>query len=185
MFEDIQAPEISFLGFTVRMTIMHIVTYFLFGFIFAFYNPFHQGVHTIELYPEYQVFFKTMDSIYVIGGGLFQIFRAPIIAASLYPFKDVFLGKKNGWLYLCGVMVALTLIGSVVPGPGSIEGLLYTNLPLALHLDGYPEVITQMIGFSYLVYYWEHNQSKKLTYAIVAVFLAIVFMLSMGVYVNL
>ena len=73
----------------------------------------------------------------------------------------------------------------MVAGSGSLEGYFYTTLPLALHLDGLPEVVTQMIGFSYLFCYWMRGGSKRLTYVIMAVFLAVVFMLSMGVYVNL
>jgi len=183
--ETRQVPKISFLGFVTRTTILHVITYFVFGFIFAFMNPLHQGVHTIELYPEYQFLFKSMDSLWVIGGGLLQIIRGPIIMAALYPYREVFLGRKNGWLLLAALMISLTLFGAVTAGPGSLEGYFYTNLLLELHLDGLPEVITQIIGFFFLVPLWEFNKSKWVNIGIVAAFVLIVFMLSMSVYVNM
>ena len=185
MMETRQVPKISFLGFVTRTTILHVITYFAFGFIFAFMNPLHQGVHTIELFPEYQFLFKSIDSLWVIGGGLLQIIRGPIIMAALYPYREVFLGRKNGWLLLAALMISLTLLGAVVAGPGSLEGYFYTNMPLELHLDGMPEVITQMIGFSFLVPIWEFNKSKWVNVGFIAAFVLIVFMLSMGVYVNI
>jgi len=59
------------------------------------------------------------------------------------------------------------------------------NLPMELHLDGLLEVITQIIGFSFLVPLWEFNKSKWINIGIIAAFVLIVFMLSMGVYVNM
>jgi len=63
--------------------------------------------------------------------------------------------------------------------------IFLSNMPLVLHLDGLPEVITQIIGFSFLVPLWEFKKSKWVNIGIVAAFVLIVFMLSMGVYVNM
>jgi hypothetical protein len=41
--------------------------------------------------------------------------------------------------------------------PGSIEGLIYTNTPLAEHLIGVPEVTIQMLAFSWLFFIWERK----------------------------
>lgn len=180
-----EIDQTSILGFVARTTVLHIVTYFFFGLIFAFFNPFHQGVHTIELFPEYAFLFRSMESNWVIAGAALQVFRGPFLMAPLYYFRSTFLGEERGWTKLCGVLVCLTLLGSVTAGPGSIEGMFYTNLPMKLHLDGYPEVITQILAFSYLVPYLEkRKENKKLVYGLTAVCVIIVALLSYAVYLN-
>ena len=42
-----------------------------------------------------------------------------------------------------------------------------------------------MLGFSLLVPFWEFNKSKWVNIGFIAAFVLIVFMLSMGVYVNM
>lgn len=172
----------SLLGFVARTTVLHVVTYFLFGALFAFYNPFHQGVHTIELFPEYQILFRPMESAWVTGGAILQIIRGPVLMIPLYYYRSVFLGEKNGWLKLFILMAGLTCLGAVVAGPGSLEGYFYTTLPVALHTDGLPEVITQIFAFSYLVTYLEsHKSSKKRVYGLTTVFIVIVALLAYAV----
>ena len=177
-----EIQETGILGFVARSTVLHVVTYFLFGALFAFYNPFHQGVHTVELFPDYMFLFRSMTSIWVTGGGILQIIRGPVLMAPLYYFRETFLGEKSGWLKLFLLMACWTCIGSVVAGPGSLEGYFYTTLPVELHLDGLPEVITQMLGFSLaLVYLENHKDHKKLVYGLTAVFLVIVALLGYAV----
>jgi hypothetical protein len=182
MMEKETIEQTSFIGFVARTTILHVVTYFLFGALFAFYNPFHQGVHTIELFPEYQFLFKPMESAWVTAGAILQIIRGPVLMGPLYYFRSVFLGEKNGWLKLFLLMAGLTCIGAVVAGPGSLEGYFYTTLPMELHTDGLPEVLTQMFTFSYLVTFLEsHKSSKKLVFGLTAVFIVIVALLGYAV----
>ena len=183
--ESSEIRETGLVGFVARQTVLHVVTYFLFGLLFAFFNPFHQGVHTIELFPEYAFLFRSMESNWVIAGAVLQIIRGPVLMVPLYYFRDVYLGEKNGWLKLALLMVCLTLIGAVTAGPGALEGMFYTTLPMQLHLDGWPEVITQMLAFSYLVTYLEENRdNKRLVHGLGIVFVLIVMMLSYAVYLN-
>jgi hypothetical protein len=54
-----------------------------------------------------------------------QIFRGALLALAIYSFREV-IGQRLGWLKLFFLLFVLTAIGSVITGPGSIEGFLYT-----------------------------------------------------------
>jgi hypothetical protein len=59
------------------------------------------------------------------------------------------------------VLVALGILGTFGPSPGSIEGMLYTVFPLAVHLKGLPEVLLQSLLLSLIMFYWVRNPHKK------------------------
>ena len=57
------------------------------------------------------------------------------------------------------------------PTPGSIEGLLYTQVPLAAHLRGLPEVLVQSFVYSLVLFYWiNHPEKRWLTWVLVIMF---------------
>lgn len=56
--------------------------------------------------------------------------------------------KKYGWLRLWAI---IGIINTPGPAPCSIEGLIYTQLPLELYIKGAPEIPVQTLLFSYLV----------------------------------
>jgi hypothetical protein len=62
---------------------------------------------------------------------------------------------------LFGVIWGMTCIGAVNAAPGSIEGLIYTEVSLKAHLVGMPEVIFQAIDFSVLFWMWERRAEVK------------------------
>ena len=58
-------------------------------------------------------------------------------------------------------MVVLGIFGTFGPTPGSLEGMIYTVLPLWVHLRGMPEVLLQSLALSGVLFYWVNHPEKK------------------------
>ncbi len=171
----------SFWGFFGRVIVAQVLTYFFMGVLSV-----GVGIHIYAYYganpdPLFTALQRPIDSPLVTAGPLFQILRAAIIAVALYPFRSIFLERKWGVIYLWGLFLALAIFAPAGEAPGSIEGVIYTNLPTLFHLIYLPELIIQTLAFSWLLVTWEHNKGKKLlTIPLVIVFALIVTMLIMG-----
>jgi len=112
--------------------------------------------------PDVAVFMRPTTVPLVMAGSLFQLFRGPIIALALYPFREVFINSRRGWALLWGLLLALMIVAPAGASPGSIEGLVYTKIPLWFHIIALPEVILQTLAFSWLTITWErHAKNKK------------------------
>ncbi len=168
-----------FLGFVFRVTVLHFITYWLFGLVFGvllFNYPYRFSV------PPYSLYMKSTTSIWVIAGPLFQLIRGPIMALVLYPFRSVFLDRKYGWMYLWGLFFGLAILNSPGPAPGSIEGMVYTIIPVWLQIALLPETVLQTLAFSFLFYLWQkHSESKKLSTLFLVLFILILALSVLGV----
>lgn len=65
-------------------------------------------------------------AVYVLTG--------QVLALVLYPFYDTIVRNDRGLPILFGALWGIALLGSVEPMPGSIEGVIYTEIPLLGHL---------------------------------------------------
>jgi hypothetical protein len=61
--------------------------------------------------------------------------------------------------------VGLAIFSTAGAAPGSVEGIIYTKIPLGLQLIGLPEVLLQTLAFSLLVTTWHRH--PHLAWAIV------------------
>jgi hypothetical protein len=171
----------SFWGFGGRVIVAQLVTYFLMGVLAV-----GAGVHVYAYYdanpdPLFTALQRPLESPLVMAGPLFQILRAAIFALALYPFRSVFLERKWGVIYLWGLFLALAVFAPAGEAPGSIEGLVYTNLSGVFHALYLPEIVIQTLAFSWLLVTWEHHKGKKLlTIPLVTVFVLIVVMIVAG-----
>lgn len=146
-------------GYVVRFSVIHVLTYVIAGLIFMKLQNYSQVFSESELFMNY----RSLDSPIVRAAALFQFLRGSLFALLLYPFYDIIIESKYGWLMLFGVLWGFTFIGSVSATPGSIEGFIYTNIPLSEHLIGVPEVTTQMLAFSWLFNRYERKVIAKRT----------------------
>jgi hypothetical protein len=103
---------------------------------------------------------KPVDSPWVAAGPMLQIFRGLIFSIVLWFFKEQFLFKKYGWLKLWGLIIGLSVLSTTGPSPGSIEGFIYTKIPLKTQLSGYIEILPQTLLFAVAVFYWYENPKK-------------------------
>jgi hypothetical protein len=99
-----------------------------------------------------------------------------VFGLAFYPLREVIFRKPNGWLILWWVLVALGILSTFGPSPGSIEGAIYTRVSLIDNLTGLPEVVFQALLLAAILYYWvNHPQKKWITWVLVVLF--VIFML--------
>lgn len=147
----------TILGWIARATVVQFVTYFVFGIIF--FNVFNYAY--LYSLPEVSTYLRPTTDPLVMAGPFLQLIRGPIIALALYPVRKVFLEEKHGWLLLWGLMLGLMIFAPAGAAPGSIEGLIYTKIPLWFHAISLPETILQTLTFSWLLVAWQKRTVKK------------------------
>ncbi len=147
----------AFLGFTLRVIIAHTLTYFVFGIImsnvFNYAEIFKQAVIRDYMLP--------IDQHNVLIGPFMQPIRGLIFAIGLWPIRSFLIEKKRGWLTLWGLLVTIGILSTPAASPGSIEGMLYSKLPMWYHWIGYPEIMLQTLAFSIWLIWWEHQSVKS------------------------
>lgn len=148
----------SFVKFSMRFTLVHTATYLVFGVLFMIISGYFDY---FEKDPLFSQVMRGSDDLIVRIAVLIQLIRGFLMALAVYPFRAVILESKNGFLKLFLLLFLLTSICSVITGPGSIEGFIYTNFKFD-PLIGVPEITVQMFTFSYLFCLWERAAEKKL-----------------------
>lgn len=135
------------LKFVIRVTFIHCMTYVLCGIIFS------ALFHYDELYQQGTIkyFMRPVDSFSTLLGPAFQTVRGLLFGFILLLFKDNILLQKHSWLKLWAITAGLGIVNTPGPAPCSIEGIIYTQLPLEFHIKGAPELLIQTLLFSYLV----------------------------------
>jgi len=147
----------QYAGFFIRFTITHTLTYLVFGLIFmnlANYFIFFESDTLLR-----QVM-RPADSPIVQMAVVIQLARGLILASAVFFIRNSVLESRYGWLKLFWLMLILTSIGAVITGPGSIEGLIYTKFSYD-PLIGMPEVVLQILAFSWLFCRWEEKAKHK------------------------
>jgi hypothetical protein len=152
-----EPKQTTFLGLVVKTSIVHTVTYFIMGLIaYNFLNYTEKFAA-----PSMSCWMRQTDDILVMIGPMFQPIRGVIFALAFYPLREIFFNKKNGWLVMGWVLVALGILSTFGPTPGSVEGLLYTVIPLSIQLPGLLEVIPQAFLLSAILYFWVNHPEQK------------------------
>ena len=147
----------TFRALVVKTIVTHTVTYFVFGVLAMF--VFDYG----RLYAETDLRFlmrPTTDPV-VMAGPLFQPIRGLLFGALLFMLREMFFSTQWGWLRLWLVLVVFGILGAPGPVPGSLEGMIYTTIPLWVQLTGLPEVLLQTLTFSWLLCRWVHHPEKR------------------------
>lgn len=144
-------------GYIWRFSFVHIITYLVFGLIFMWLSGYFSYFASHDLLKDYM---RSSDSIIVRLAVPIQFLRGALIGLALFPFREIYISTKNGWLKLFGVLWVLTGVGAVITGPGSIEGFIYTKFGFGNPLISFPEITLQMLAFSYLFCRWEGKHSN-------------------------
>lgn len=140
----------EFLQFAFVTILMHTVTYFIFGAIFSnlFDYPFLFAQDIIK------DFMQPITSENILYGPFLQPLRGILFSIAIYPLRELLIEKKNAWLILWGLFLVFGILSTPGPAPCSIEGVIYTKLPLSFHLIGIWEISLQTLAFSYLLTRW-------------------------------
>ncbi|MGB9800798.1 MAG: hypothetical protein ACPLUL_11965 [Thermanaerothrix sp.] len=144
----------EFLIFAAKVVLIHTATYFVFGLIMS--NVFDYGrIFQQEVIRDYM---RPMGSSAAYLGPLLQPLRGLLYAAALWPLRRTIMTHKRGWLILWGIFVIFGILGTPAAAPSSLEGIIYTKLPLWYHLIGLPEMLLQTLTFSLILVGWERRR---------------------------
>lgn len=146
--------ETGFMQFFWRITACHMVSYMLLGIL----------AYTIMDYPsQFAGPCSNMvptDSPIVSLGPSLQLIRGLIFAIVLFPFREVLLESRLGWLKLWGLFLGLAIFSTAGPVGGSVEGLIYTKTPAVEQLSGLWEVVLQTLLCSLLFAAWYRKPTR-------------------------
>jgi len=170
-------PQPRFWGLAARTMVAHSITYFFMGVLASTFLDYKAAFAR----PELACWMRQLDDPWILAGPLFQPIRGLIFALVFYPLRDVLFGKKNGWLVMWWMLVALGILSTFGPAPGSMEGMIYTHLPILGQMGGWLEVVPQALLLSALLTYWVNHPGKKwLNWTLGVVFFLAMAMLVLG-----
>jgi hypothetical protein len=156
-----------------KTVVTHTVTYFVTG-VAAF---------TLFDYPaliaktQLSASMRPVSDPMVMAGPAFQPLRGLLFGCVFYMLREPFFTSKNGWLAMWAVLVSVGIFGTFGAPPGSLEGVIYTVLPLSLHLTLLPEVLVQSLLLSWLLFQWVNHPGRKwLNWMMGAAFLVVLLL---------
>ena len=144
------------LRFIWRVTAAHTIAYFFAG-IFAllvvdYETWFSEGSISSFMLPT--------DAPIVALGPSLQIIRGIIMALVLLPIKKVFIDTEYGFIKLWFLIMGLSVLSTFAAAMGSIDGFIYTNVPIIEQIMGYPEALlwaTIFTGILWIFYKFERK----------------------------
>jgi hypothetical protein len=169
--------SLRFSALAVKTVVVHTVTYFVAGIL----------AYTLMSYertfsePPLSYFMRPTSDPWIMAGPLFQPIRGLIFALAFFPLRGVVFARKNGWLILWWVLVALGILSTFGPSPGSIEGMIYTIIPPLSQILGLWETVLQSFLFAALLFHWvNHPEKRWLNRTLGAVFVVVMVLPLLG-----
>lgn len=150
-----QEIQPRFLPLAVKTVICHTVTYFVMGAL-----AFHFLHYAALLNKPNSGMRPTTDPLIMFGPAL-QIVRGVLFATVFYPLRETLFGRKHGWLLIAWILIGVGILGTFAAPPGSLEGFIYTTIPVKSQLRGYLEIVPQALLLSVLLFYWVRHPARK------------------------
>jgi hypothetical protein len=167
--------QYSFASISVRTAVVHTVTYFVVGaisFLLLDYSTRYAD-------PVVSRLMRQTDDPLVAAGTLFQLLRGFLFGIVFYFLRDIFFTRKNGWLTMWLMLVIVGILSPFAAAPSSIEGMLYTVLPMWFHISNFPEILVQSGLLAWLTFYWVNHPEKKWLSWVLWILLIIVVLMSL------
>ena len=181
MTEELGKKQLSLSVLALKTVVVHTITYFAAGILAYTLGGYEK---TFSEPPLSYLMRPTSDPL-VMAGPLFQPIRGMIFALALYPLRSVLFGQRRGWLILWWLLLALGVLSTFGPSPGSVEGLIYTIIPPVSQILGLWEVLLQSLLFSFVLFYWVNNPGKRwLNWTLGAVFFIVMVLPVLGLLVG-
>lgn len=169
----------SFLPLAAKTIVSHTLTYFLMGALAAHY------LHYAESFAKPDSGMRQITDPMVMAGPLFQPLRGLVFASVFYPLRRCLFGKRYGWVLMAWILIAIGILSTFGPASGSIEGMIYTPVPIRFQLRGWLEVVPQALLLSALLCYWvNHAEKKWLNWVLGIVFFVMMAMPILGLLVR-
>jgi len=157
MTDSLTATELSLSRLTLKTVVVHTITYFIAGLLAYTLGRYEKAFSQ----PPLSYIMRPTSDPLVMAGPLFQPIRGVIFALALYPLRSVLFAKRGGWLILWWLLLALGVLSTFGPSPGSVEGLIYTKIPPLAQILGLWEVLLQSLLFSVILFYWVNHRDKR------------------------
>jgi hypothetical protein len=149
----VYTPE-NLRGYTTRFLIVHLVTYWVIGSIFYQISGYADALEEMEIFEMWRPL-ENISAVLLVFFG--QIFRGKMLGLLLAPFYGNYINKKSGWLLLFLLMFGLTALGSPL---FLSEFILFEGTFMEFLKDliiGIPEIVTQMLVFSLIFFWWQRT----------------------------
>lgn len=158
---------------TIKTIVTHTITYFIMGLLAS--TLFNYG----RLYAEtsLNLLMRQTSEPMVMAGPLFQPIRGFLFGIVFFLLRDTLFRRKNGWLVMWILLVVVGILSPFGPSPGSIEGMIYTVVPLEIQLIGLPEVLLQALILSVVLFYWVNHPEKTWLNWVMGVAFALVILM--------
>jgi hypothetical protein len=154
---ELEAQRITLPSLTLKTIVVHTVTYFIAGILAFTINDYK----TMYAQPPLSYLMRQTNDPIVMAGSLFQPIRGVLFALAFYPLRGILFDRPRGWLTLWWLLLALGVLSTFGPAFGSVEGLIYTTLPIRAQLLGLWEVVLQSFLFSFILFHWVNHPQKR------------------------
>lgn len=161
----------------VKTMVSHTITYFLIGAL-AFVTL--NYTKTVWSDPSVAASSRPTSDPMVTAGVLFQPIRGVLFGVVFYLLRESFFRRSRGWLILWVTITVIGIIGQFTGGLGSIEGLVYSQVPVRYQLLLLPEVFIQSFLLSGLLFYWINRPKKWLNWVLGVAFVLVLFFPALG-----
>ncbi len=167
----------TFWDVTLKAIVAHTVTYVAVGLL-AF-TLFDYSARFAD--PAMSAFMRQTDEPLVAAGPLFQPIRGLLFGVVLYLLRVAIFRERDGWLRMWIMLVFVGIFSTFGPAPGSVEGLIYTTLPIRGQLAGLSEVLLQSLLLSVITFAWVRSPDRRwLTWLMVILFVIALLLPTMG-----
>jgi hypothetical protein len=167
----------SFASITLKTAAVHVVTYFIVGvlsFLFLDYTSKYAD-------PAVANLVRQTDHPLVAAGPFFQILRGLLFGIAFFALRESIFPYKRGWLTLWLTLVILGIFSPFGAAPSSIEGMIYTVLPVWFHVVNFPEIFIQSGLLAFITHYWvNHPETRWLNWSLGIVTTIVVLLSLMG-----
>ncbi|MBC2839789.1 hypothetical protein [Robiginitalea sp. SC105] len=169
-----------FIVFAWRLIALHTISYFAVGMLALYALDYRDLFATGAL----EGFMRpTDDPVTALGPGL-QFIRGLIFAIVLWPFRKTFLEGNFGWFRLWLLFVGLGILATFGPAPGSVDGMIYTQIPWYQQFIFLPELLLQSLLLSIFLFIW-YKKSHVAWDIVAAILMSLVMLMSAAGYLFL
>ena len=147
-----------FVGFTLRSTVLHVLTYLVIGAL-SYWLIAKRYWTGSEALP----WLRDPASEFVQRWFLpSQVMRGVIHGVALFPLRQALLDRpRTGGLIIASILL---LIGTIAGISGVMEDWVYTTtFHAGLFLAHLPEIVLQALAYGYLLLAWERRAERKRT----------------------
>jgi hypothetical protein len=150
-----EQPSLRFRDLAAKTMVCHTISYFTMGVLASHF------LHYAEEFDKPGSGMLPVTSPWVMAGPLFQPIRGLIFASVFWPVRTCLFGRKNGWMVMSWMLVAIGILSTFAAASGSVEGMIYTPSPALAQTRGWLEVAPQALLLSALLCYWIGHPGRK------------------------